>query len=232
MNNNLRNNNEFEEITIETGKNEEKTGLINKSNILFEYNGYKNYFFGKKITTIKNLYIKWLHWEISTFTLLNYLNIFSSRSYHDINQYPVFPWIITDYTGKTIPDLSKDNNPLLNTSKDYVPKIRPLNTPMGMIDVLPTLVNMLGVYSDYSLGQDIMGINKDDGIVVFKDASFITDKIYYSAKNSESYAISGSIISDDYISSRSEYANKINEISDNIITYDLIKELEARKSEN
>ena len=138
LNNNLsKNNNEFEEITIETAKNEEKTGLINKSNILFEYNGYKHYFFGKKITTIKNLYIKWLHWEISTFTLLNYLNIFSSRSYHDINQYPVFPWIITDYTEKTIPDLSKDFNPLYNTSKDYVPKIRPLNTPMGMIDIIP-----------------------------------------------------------------------------------------------
>ena len=101
-----------------------------------------------------------------------------------------------------------------------------IDTPMGMIDVLPTLGNMLGVYSDYALGRDIMETSKDDGIVVFKDASYITSSIYYSAKNNEAYALAGSIISDDYIQSNSEYANKINEISDNIITYNLIKDLE------
>lgn len=107
-----------------------------------------------------------------------------------------------------------------------------IDTPAGMIDVLPTVGNMLGVYSDYSLGKDIMTTKKEDAIVVFKDASYITDKIYYSAKNSEAYALTGSIISDDYISNNSEYANKINEISDNIITYDLIKEMEAKKANN
>ena len=101
-----------------------------------------------------------------------------------------------------------------------------IDTPMGMIDVLPTLGNMLGVYSDYALGRDIMETSKDDGIVVFKDASYITSSIYYSTKNNEAYALAGSIISDDYIQSNSEYANKINEISDNIITYNLIKDLE------
>ena len=117
-----------------------------------------------------------------------------------------------------------------NTLKKKINK--EIDTPAGMIDVLPTLGNMLGVYSDYALGNDVMSIKKEDAIVVFKDASYITDKIYYSAKNGEAYTISGSIISDDYISSRSEYANKINEISDNIITYDLIKAMEAKKSEN
>ena len=73
--------------------------------------------------TIKNLYIKWIKWEISTFTLLNYLNLFSSRSYNDINQYPVFPWIITSYEKSSLPDLSTENI------------IRPFNTPMGMIDI-------------------------------------------------------------------------------------------------
>ena len=120
-------NNEFEDITIENGKNEEKIGLINKSNILFEYNNYKTLFFGKKLSTIKNLYIKWIKWEISTFTLLNYLNLFSSRSYNDINQYPVFPWIITFYTKTSIPELSYDN--LENQI------IRPFNKPMGMMDI-------------------------------------------------------------------------------------------------
>ena len=100
-----------------------------------------------------------------------------------------------------------------------------IDTPMGMIDAMPTLGNMLGVYNKYALGRDIMSIDKDDAIVSFKDGSYITDKIYYSARNNEAYAITSGVISDDYISKNSEYADKIIEISDNIITYDLIKEL-------
>lgn len=30
------------------------------------------------------------------------------RSYNDLNQYPVFPWILTDYTSPTL-DLSDPN---------------------------------------------------------------------------------------------------------------------------
>ena len=128
---------EFENITIENNKAEEKIGLVNKTNLLFEYNNYRPLFFTKRftrVTTIKNIYIKWINWEISTFTLINYLNLFSSRSYHDINQYPVFPWIITDYKNKEIPDLTLDENPTNLNNSEYVPKIRPMGTPVGMFD--------------------------------------------------------------------------------------------------
>ena len=115
--------------------------------------------------------------------------------------------------------------PLIIYSKD-LKESKTVDTPMGMIDVMATLGNMIGVYNKYSLGQDIMGIDKEDGIVVFKDGSFITDKIYYSAKNNEAYTIKSGILPDDYISKRSEYADKIIEVSNNIIVYDLIKEME------
>ena len=119
--------------------------------------------------------------------------------------------------------------PLIIWTKNMKKSMK-IDIPMGMIDVLPTFGNMLGVYSDYALGKDIMSISKEDGIVVFKDASYITSSIYYSAKNSEAYALASSVISDDYIQTNSEYANKINEVSDNIITFNLIDELE-RKTE-
>ena len=90
-------------------------------------------FSSKRVSTTKNLYIKWTKWEISTFALLNYINILASQSYHDINQSPVFPWIITDYTNEEIPALSLDNNPENINSSSYVPKIRPLGTPMGIL---------------------------------------------------------------------------------------------------
>ena len=115
--------------------------------------------------------------------------------------------------------------PLIIWSKD-MDKATIISTPMGMIDVLPTLGNMLNIYNKYALGQDIMAIKKDDGIVVFKDGSYITDKIYYSAKNNEAYTLSNGILEDDYIYKHSEYADKIIGISNDIIVYDLIDKLD------
>ncbi len=121
-------------------------------------------------------------------------------------------------------ELSK-SVPFIIWSKDMKENMI-IDTPMGMIDVMPTLGNMLGVYNKYSLGRDIMATKKEDGIVVFKDGSFITDKIYYNAKKNESYTISNGILSDDYITKRSDYADKIIEVSNDIIVYNLIKELD------
>jgi hypothetical protein len=51
----------------------------------------KKYFKDKEFTK------KWLNNEISNFEYILLLNKYSSRSYHDVNQYPIFPWIIKDY---------------------------------------------------------------------------------------------------------------------------------------
>ena len=72
---------------------------------------------------LKNIYEKWKNWEISTMNLLMFINIYANRSFNDINQYPVFPWILTDYKSDKFPeDISKN-------------VIRPLDTPMGMLEV-------------------------------------------------------------------------------------------------
>jgi len=51
------------------------------------------------IELIKRIKIKelWLNYELSTYEYLYYLNLLSGRSFNDISQYPVFPWIIKDY---------------------------------------------------------------------------------------------------------------------------------------
>ena len=100
-----------------------------------------------------------------------------------------------------------------------------INIPMGMLDVLPTLGNMLNIYSKYSLGIDVMGIKDGENIVTFNDGSYVTSKIYYSARNSEVYTLSNGVISENYIFENQEYVNKLLDISNNIITYDLIKDL-------
>ena len=39
----------------------------------------------------------WQRGEVSNFDYLMHLNTIAGRSYNDINQYPVFPWILVDY---------------------------------------------------------------------------------------------------------------------------------------
>ena len=103
-----------------------------------------------------------------------------------------------------------------------------ISTPMGMIDVLPTLGNMLNIRSKYQLGNDVMSIKNGDNTVVFKDGSYLTNKIYYNSKTGEIYPISNEVISEDYISKHSDYASQIIDVSNNIITYNLLKELETK----
>ena len=49
-----------------------------------------------------DLSAKWQRREISNFDYLMALNSLASRTLNDLSQYPVFPWIITDYQSSTI----------------------------------------------------------------------------------------------------------------------------------
>ncbi len=93
---------------------------------------------------------------------------------------------------------------------------------MGMYDVSPTLGNMLGFYNEYALGHDIF--STDDNIVVFPDGSWISDIMYYSSSKEEGKLLNpDATISSEYIDKNNEYAEKVIEISNDIIIYDLIK---------
>eukprot|EP00108_Taenia_solium_P001272 TsM_001024900 transcript=TsM_001024900 gene=TsM_001024900 len=49
---------------------------------------------------------RWVRGEISNFQYLMYLNTQAGRSYNDLMQYPVFPWVLADYTSLHL-DLSR-----------------------------------------------------------------------------------------------------------------------------
>lgn len=40
---------------------------------------------------------RWENGELTNFQYLMYLNTLAGRSYNDLNQYPVFPWILANY---------------------------------------------------------------------------------------------------------------------------------------
>ncbi len=50
---------------------------------------------------------RWVRSEISNFQYLMHLNTLAGRSYNDLSQYPVFPWILRDYDSEVSSCLSK-----------------------------------------------------------------------------------------------------------------------------
>lgn len=106
-----------------------------------------------------------------------------------------------------------------------------VNTPMGMVDVLPTLGNMIGIHSDYQLGKDIMNLKGDDNTVTFIDGSFLTSKVYYNSPKGEIYSINNEPITEEYIKERAKKSSDLIEVSNDIITYDFIKEIKKQKEE-
>ena len=104
-----------------------------------------------------------------------------------------------------------------------------ITIPTGMIDVLPTLGNMLGVYSNYSLGTDIFSIKNNDNTVIFTDGSYLTNSIYYSAQKNEIYSINNTAVEESYITKNAQKADKKIQISNDIIHFDLIKEIREKE---
>ena len=94
--------------------------------------GYGNaLFFIKKKKIKKDKKIKlskkikdWKNWKITNFEFLMWLNIFSNRSYNDLSQYPVFPWILSNYTDPLQFGQNTDEN-----------IYRDLACPMGMLEI-------------------------------------------------------------------------------------------------
>ena len=68
-----------------------------------------------------NMTQKWQRREISNFEYLMFLNTIAGRTYNDLNQYPVFPWVITNYDSQEL-DLSSPNN------------FRDLSKPIGALN--------------------------------------------------------------------------------------------------
>ena len=51
---------------------------------------------------------QWIEGSLTNFSYLMLINILSGRSFNDLNQYPVFPWVLSDYTSDKI-DLNDPN---------------------------------------------------------------------------------------------------------------------------
>uniref|UniRef100_A0A452HZU3 Neurobeachin-like protein 2 n=1 Tax=Gopherus agassizii TaxID=38772 RepID=A0A452HZU3_9SAUR len=83
---------------------------------------------------------KWVNREISNFDYLIQLNTMAGRTYNDLAQYPVFPWVLRDYTSEEL-DL---NNPAV---------FRDLSKPIGVVNEK----NAKAVQEKYENFEDPLG---------------------------------------------------------------------------
>jgi hypothetical protein len=75
----------------------------------------------KTVVRLDAITQQWVSWQITTFEYLIALNFFSGRSFNDLARYPVFPWILRDYSA---PELD------LRIAHSY----RDLSRPLGALN--------------------------------------------------------------------------------------------------
>jgi WD40 repeat protein len=128
-------------ISKESFKFFQKLINLHPINMKYKENGNPNEIF-KKYHWVTEM---WQNRKISNFDYLMFLNTISGRSFNDLTQYPVFPWIIKDYTSETIDlddpniyrDLSKPIGALNETRLEQFKERYYSFEDIGMDDIKP-----------------------------------------------------------------------------------------------
>ncbi|KAG7359446.1 Beige/BEACH domain containing protein [Nitzschia inconspicua] len=96
---------------------------------------------------LSRLTIGWVEGRITNFDYLLHLNMLAGRSYNDTCQYPVFPWVLSNYESDDIPDLTNPEN------------FRDLTKPMGALnpDRLEDFIERFNTFADPSIPPFMYG---------------------------------------------------------------------------
>jgi hypothetical protein len=98
-------------------------------------------------TTNMTITQSWVERKISNFEYLMYVNTIAGRSYNDLGQYPIFPWVIADYASsyldlrdpKTFRDLQwpigAQNEEQRNTAKNRYAQLLDIYTSSNSVDM-------------------------------------------------------------------------------------------------
>jgi factor associated with neutral sphingomyelinase activation len=74
-----------------------------------------------RIDQLENMTLQWQMKQITNFDYLMHLNEASNRSFSDLSQYPIYPWVISNYESEVLD---------LNDPKTF----RDLGKPIGAIN--------------------------------------------------------------------------------------------------
>ncbi|CAF1456017.1 unnamed protein product [Rotaria magnacalcarata] len=92
------------------------------------------------LTSSENMTLRWQQGTISNYDYLLYLNDRGERSFHDCSQYPVFPWVLRNYTSSNLD---------LNDPQSF----RDLSRPIGALNI-ERLERLKERYTNMSLPLD------------------------------------------------------------------------------
>ncbi|TMW63442.1 hypothetical protein Poli38472_002383 [Pythium oligandrum] len=101
--------------------------------------------------------VRWMNHEISTFEYLMWLNTTAGRTYNDLTQYPVFPWVIADYESSSL-DLSRAST------------FRDLSRPIGALEPtrLKFFLDRYNSFEDSDIPKFLYGTHYSNiGVVLY-----------------------------------------------------------------
>lgn len=138
------------------------------------------------------------------------------------DHYPYFLSIdevneLSDFKRDSVVGVNKSNFILWNSEMDKIS----IDKTGSEIDVLPTIYNLFGVNYDSRLimGKDILSTT--EGLAIFDDRSWVTDKGIYYAKSKKFVGDA----SEEYVSYINKIVNNRMAMSKNIIRYDYYKKV-------
>ncbi|MCO5593154.1 hypothetical protein L7F22_047160 [Adiantum nelumboides] len=118
----LAGNKEHTNLEAEQSGNQDKADYVNPAASSPQaIKGIKRHHCWELLKLVERYKDCWQRREINNFEYLMHLNTLAGRSYNDLTQYPIFSWIISDYTSETL-DLSSSSS------------FRDLSKPIGALD--------------------------------------------------------------------------------------------------
>lgn len=129
---------------------------------------------------------RWVEGKMTNFEYLMHINMFAGRSFNDLSQYPVFPWILADFTSEEINIHTTDE-------KEQKRIFRDLSYPLGAQTEERRRDAKSKVMDLMELGEDEDEVNKDKIEQTFKKALAENELFMYGSH----YSTGGHII--DYL---------------------------------
>jgi phosphoglycerol transferase MdoB-like AlkP superfamily enzyme len=131
--------------------------------------------------------------------------------------------VIDELAGTTLDEtFDRYKNSLIIWSASMEESIT-VTKPCSSLDVLPTVSNLLGLSYDSRMlvGQDIL--SDSEGLVIFNDRSFLTEKCRYNSSTGEVTYENGNTVSDTYVNNLiTQVSNKFS-MAQSICDYDYYK---------
>jgi phosphoglycerol transferase MdoB-like AlkP superfamily enzyme len=131
--------------------------------------------------------------------------------------------VIDELAGTTLDEtFDRYKNSLIIWSASMEESIT-VTKPCSSLDVLPTVSNLLGLSYDSRMlvGQDIL--SDSEGLVIFNDRSFLTEKCRYNSSTGEVTSENGNTVSDTYVNNLiTQVSNKFS-MAQSICDYDYYK---------